>query len=456
MPSTAVEAVYQPRGAIKDAFRCHDPEVLVDGPAGTGKSFGMLWLLHIRALKYPGSRHVILRKWRTSLTQSALVTWEKGVQPKQVGVKFSHQDQEYRYRNGSVVVIGGLDKSQKVMSTEYDTAYVQEVTELEEQEWEDVSSRLRYGVMPYQQLTGDCNPSTDRHWLKQRWERGVITRIKSEHTDNPTLWDAEQQVWTERGVAYIDRLEKLTGVRYKRLRWGLWVSAEGMVYEDVWNASVHVVPRVRIPREWPRYWGIDFGYTHPFVCSFYAMDPDGRLIRYREFYKTQGLVEDHARAIIDLCQREHEPIPRAIICDWDAEDRMTLERHLIWPGTEQHLKTTNAYKGIGQGIQAVASRLRVAGDGKPRLMFMVGSLVKADPELLDQHLPLCTEEEIEGYVWDTSNGRAKGEEPVDRDNHGMDVMRYVVAHVDSVGKRRTRFRSGSAGGATGAYIWRPR
>ena len=51
---------------------------------------------------------------------------------------------------------------------------------------------------------------------------------------------------------------------------------------------------VLIPRDWPRYLAIDFGYTNPFVCLWAAKDTDGRLFIYRQIYKTKTLVEDHA------------------------------------------------------------------------------------------------------------------------------------------------------------------
>jgi hypothetical protein len=37
---------------------------------------------------------------------------------------------QYRYANGSMVAIGGLDNPTKVMSSEYDICYIQESTEL--------------------------------------------------------------------------------------------------------------------------------------------------------------------------------------------------------------------------------------------------------------------------------------------------------------------------------------
>jgi len=72
---------YQPIGAALTAFYSRAPEVLLSGPARTGKSRALLKLMHLRASKYPGSRHLIARKTRASLSESGLVTFEEKVLP---------------------------------------------------------------------------------------------------------------------------------------------------------------------------------------------------------------------------------------------------------------------------------------------------------------------------------------------------------------------------------------
>lgn len=417
---TARAKDFEPRGAALAVFTNKSPEVLLAGPAGTGKSRAALEKLHLCASKYAGMRGLILRKTRRSLTQAAMVTLEKIVLDPVDGVQFRTTEQEYRYPNGSAVIVAGLDKASKVMSQEYDVAYVQEATELTEDDWESLTTRLRNGVMPYQQLLADCNPDAPSHWLKHRADRGAVVMLESRHEDNPALWDDETGDWTDFGRVYIDKLDSLTGVRYQRLRLGRWAAAEGIVYEG-WDRAIHLLNPFPIPTDWPRYWAIDFGYTHAFICQWWAEDPDGRLYRYREIYKTQRLVEDHARDMLDLSKGE--PKPRAIICDHDAEGRATLERHL-------GMKTTPAKKTVQDGIQAVAARLRPAGDGRPRLFLVRDAVVERDPALDDAKRPCSTEEEFDGYVWDTRAGRKKGEEPVKENDHGLDALRYMVAHQD--------------------------
>jgi phage terminase large subunit len=182
-----------------------------------------------------------------------------------------------------------------------------------------------------------------------------------------------------------------------------------------------LIDRFPIPKEWPRYWSVDFDFTNPFVFQCWAQDPDGRLYRYREVYRAQKLVEDHARHILELTK--DEPRPQAIICDHDAEGRATLERHL-------RMNTEAARKDITAGIQAVAGRLKVAGDGKPRIFLLRDSLVERCPHCEEKKLPLCLEDELPGYRWNVDAGRKKGEEPIDKDNHACDCLRYCISHFD--------------------------
>ncbi len=395
--------------------------------------------MHICATLCPNLRALIVRKTRESVTESALVTFEEHVLPAGHSALDGPQRrmrQAYHYPNGSEIVVGGLDKPGKIMSTEYDLAYVQEAIELTEDAWEALTTRLRNGAMPYQQIIADTNPDKPTHWLKRRCDAGRSLMLESRHEDNPRLYVGG---WTVEGASYLSRLEALTGPRYQRLRMGRWVQAEGVVYEG-WDAATHLIDRFPVPPEWRRYWAVDFGFTNPFVCQWWAQDPDGRLYRYREIYRTQTLVEDHARAMLAASGWHHkagfegppaggEPRPVAVICDHDAEDRATLERHL-------GMKTVPAWKGVSDGIQAVAARLRPAADGRPRLFLMRDSLVGRDARRDEAKKPCDTAEEIDGYVWNVGGGRRKGEEPVKEDDHGCDALRYVVAYLDAQPRRK--------------------
>ncbi|GAG52456.1 unnamed protein product, partial [marine sediment metagenome] len=169
-----------------------------------------------------------------------------------------------------------------------------------------------------------------------------------------------------------------------------------------------------------RFRTIDFGYTNPLVCQWWAADNDGRAYLYRELYRTQTLVEDHAQTINDLTGGENI---ENTVADHDAEDRATLRRYDI--------VTAPADKAISTGIECVAARLRVQPDGKPRLFIMRDSLVGRDQRLFDTGKPWCTTQEFDGYVYPKSqDGKPVKEIPVQVDDHGLDCVRYGMMWLD--------------------------
>lgn len=457
---------YKPRGNCRLLLKCRDPEVLLSGPAGTGKSRACLEKVHAMALLNPGMRGLICRKAATTLSSTALVTWQKFVAKESIATGdvryYGGSAQEpacYRYKNGSVVNIGGMDKASKIMSSEYDIVYVQEATELTQEDWESITTRLRNWQVSFQQLLADCNPQAPTHWLKARADSGRTTLLDTIHEDNPILFGEDGSI-TINGAAYISKLDALTGVRLERLRRGRWVAAEGVIYTD-YSAPIHLIDRTDIPKvhpypeqwaldsrnlhrdplgipmSWKRYWAVDFGYTNPFVLQCWAEDEDGRLYLYREIYHTGRTVDQHARKILSLVTNDRgawtEPKPSAIVCDWDAEGRATLENTL-------GLSTEPAFKFVSEGIETCQRRFRIAGDGRPRIFLLRNALVEKDPTLEDAHKPTCTHEEIPDYVWkETKEGKAPKEEPVKENDHGCDAMRYIAAHRDT--SDRAIFRS---------------
>lgn len=380
----------------------------------------------------------MLRKTHVSMTNTGLVTYREIVAKNDIDaglVKWfggsGARPAAFIYSNGSTINVGGMDNPMKVMSSEYDVIYVQEATELNETEWEALTTRLRNNRISFQQLIADCNPDSPFHWLKKRCDRGATTMLLSKHEDNPTLYN-EDGTLTTSGAKYMQKLDNLTGVRKQRLRFGKWVAAEGIIYDE-FDHDIHVIDPFPIPEDWQRVWTVDFGYTNPFVCQCWAIDEDGRGYLYREFYMSGRTVKEHADKILSVVApggQWIEPQPSRIICDHDSGDRAVLHQAI-------QIVNNKAIKDVKPGIEAVMNRLKLAGDGKPRLYLVRNALVELDTELAEAGKPTCTLEEISSYVWDSTPGKVPKEEPVKANDHGMDAMRYFVADQDM--KRHIRF-----------------
>lgn len=421
---------FELRGGNAAFFESREPEVLLSGPAGTGKSLTALVKIDTLATRFPGSRHLIVRKTRSSLTESGLNTLERDV------LGFSHpmllrrptlrrMRQSYKYANGSEVVIGGMDKPEKTLSTEFDSIFIQEATELELPEYEVLLRALRNGRIvidgePFHQLMCDANPTYPHHFLRQRFTAGPLVNYPTRHEDNPRFFSRETNDWTPAGRAYLATLEHLTGHRRQRFLLGVWACAEGLVFDTF--GSHNLLPKGWTPpKEWPRYHSVDFGFTNPLCYQFWARDGDGRLYLYREIYKTQYLVEDLAKFVKAEVDAGTEPRPVAVIADpEDAEGRATFTKH-------SGLSTVVPDKTKKQaGIQAASKRFEVHGDGKPRLFIVEGACANPDRRLSEAGKPTCTQDELSAYVWHP-DGK---DEPIKEDDHGCDALRYLVFHLD--------------------------
>jgi len=381
-------------------FRRHEPELLIAGPAGTGKTYGALWRIHLAALKYPGMRAIMLRKVQEDLTASALVTYQQRVLGSgNFGVRAfggsKLKPAGFQYPNGSEILIGGLDKPEKVMSREYDLVYVNEATEITEEDWENLTTRARWGVMPYQQVFGDCNPQGPGHWLYKRTQRinpetgAVFTvMLNSVHEDNPALFDPKTNDWTDKGRAYISKLDNLTGFRRMRLRGGKWVAAEGVVY-PAFNRATHV--KAIDCAKWSAVLLVDVGTRNPTVVLTLRHGSD-RFHIEREVYRTGMSSDDIVDTVCDeaaRCKASHvvvDPSAAGII--------LSLERR----GLQVH-KANNEIKS---GITTVTTAL---------------SCLTVDPSCNG------TITEFETYAY-PKGGNAHSDIPAKVDDHAMDALRY--------------------------------
>lgn len=209
--------------------------------------------------------------------------------------------------------------------------------------------------------------------------------------------DALPPGWRER---YLGNLPP--DIRATR-QYGEFASVRGAVFPEFHRAT-HVVEPYEIPETWKRLRGIDFGYSNPFCCLWVAKDGDGRYVIYDEHYEAQQLIDRHAAAINERPWSRWAP-HEATYSDHAAQERAEL--------AAAGIDCTPANKDIRPSIEAIRTLLMVAGDGRPRLTIFrtCANLIR----------------ELPGYRWPTGSViRNPAEQPIDRDNHAIDAMRYAI------------------------------
>lgn len=418
-------------------------EIAIAGPGGTGKSRGIGHFLWWVMNTYPYARILVIRKTRVSLSEAFLKTWEQDVIPPGsevlVGPARAHR-QSYRLANESELAVGGLDNPTRLYSTDWDIIYVQECTELTEDEWERLRRGLRNWKVPIQMLLGDCNPESERHWLYRRFLDGRTRRLDSKHADNPKWYCAKKQEWTEEGVAYVNNLARLTGVRKRRLLYGEWVSAEGAVWED-WDESKNVINRPSgdlkmvmstLDVRWT-FASMDWGYTAAGVMQVWGVDGERRMYMLKEVYmggqQLEWWADKVVKAYVDYQLQ-------AVVADPSRPDAIKLVNDkLNDAGAPRLVRSANNRRttmgGDMGGLDMVRQYLRILPGGKPGLMILRDSLEQRDANLHEKGLPCCTVEEIPSYVYAQSEHGKLDTERTDPScaDHGCDSMRYAVSFI---------------------------
>jgi phage terminase large subunit len=342
---------------------------------------------------------VLVRKTYKSIAGSIGQTFDRVIAGAPVEKFGGEKVEKYIYANGSVLWVGGMDIADKVLSSERDFIFANQAEELELNDWELFTTRTtgRGAVIPYPQTFGDCNPSRSQHWIRQRAKDGKLKLLTSRHTDNPTLYD-DAGALTEQGKRTMAVLENLTGVRRLRLLLGQWASAEGAIYE-MFNQTVHVIER---PASEFRVWhlAIDEGYTNPAVILLVGEDSDGRWHVAREFYERGKLQSD-------VVTKAKEWFIESS-CDRAAVDAAAAG--LIADLQNAGVRAEGAKGRVLDGIAAIQNRLKVCGDGRPRLTVSPGC-----PNTIN---------EFESYEW-----QAEKDAPQKENDHAADALRYLNALI---------------------------
>lgn len=332
---------YRLYGRNLEFYNMRAPELMLSGPASTGKTISCLYLLDSLAREYPGFQGAILRKRRVDMDGSVLQSFKEKVLGPQtdVTVHGGEKAEWYDYPNGSRIWVGGLDKPGKVLSSERDGIYINQAEEVDLKDWETLISRAtgRAGHMrdeqgiPFGLLFGDCNPDAPTHWIWSRHMGGQLKLIESRHQDNPMLYDQATGLITPEGERTMERLGRLTGYRRARLLDGRWTQAEGVVF-DTWLDSENVTELAVYEKgAGPVFLLLDDGYSagsapdtrgrdphtgqyvadaHPRVLLLAQEKPDGHLDVFYESTACLKLSDDHLGELLATIQENGWDMPQ--------------------------------------------------------------------------------------------------------------------------------------------------
>jgi phage terminase large subunit len=284
------------------------------GAAGGGKSRGLLNKYFGRCQAFKGYKALILRRTFPELKRSLIrVSLENF--PKTEG-KYHETDHVWKFVNGSTLEFGYCESENDVtnyQSAEYDAIGFDESTHFTEYQITYMISRIR-GLNDYPKgIDLTTNPGNVGHAfhkeniidmlvpfqvgkvkMGERFYSGLFVPAKV--TDNKFLMEADPE--------YIQRLDALGENDRKMLRDGDWDVFAGQYFSE-FKRNIHVIEPFAIPKWWRKFRAMDYGMDM-LAVPWFAVDPTGNLIIYRELYESGLGLTDAARKVLEATPEDEE------------------------------------------------------------------------------------------------------------------------------------------------------
>lgn len=247
--------------------------LILFGGAGSGKSVFAVQKLLLRLTTEKGHRILAIRKVATTLSQSVYKLIQEQIQAFGIANEFSINKTEKVFTHlptGNEVICAGLDDPEKLKSiTGITCAWVEEATELDQEDFDQLDLRIRGNTATYKQIILTFNPVDERHWLKLRFEdnrpeNATVIRTTYEHNH---FIDEEYKTVLEQKASVNPNYYRI----YKLGEWGKLETQRPWAYN--FDRSKHVSDKAIFNPKLPVYARFDFNID-PFVGHFGHMWTD--------------------------------------------------------------------------------------------------------------------------------------------------------------------------------------
>lgn len=307
---------------------------------------------------------------------------------------------QLKFKDKTIQTLGAKDEGAvgKFQGLTASIMYCDEITLYPESIIDMIDTRLR---RPHSMGFAAMNPSHPNHKCKKWIDKATegdpnYYALHFALDDNPYISED-----------YKERIRNsASGLFYKRNVLGLWVMAEGAIF-DFFDKNIHVVKK---PPTAAEYWiaGIDYGASNPFTCLLIGVSTGKYTQSGPQMWVEKEYYWDHRKKkpkvnseLADDVQEFLEPYAvKNIYIDPSAE---SFQRELSRRG----LHIVHANNNVTNGIQKMCNDVRNG----------ICLICDSCPNLI---------REIEGYVWDPRESKRGYDEPLKENDHCVDALRYAL------------------------------
>lgn len=210
-----------------------------------------------------------------------------------------------------VMVFRNLDDPSKYKSSEFAIIGVDELTKNTRDTFDLLRFRKRWAGLAETKFIAGTNPGEIGHgWVKKLWiDRDFdpeLIPLKDQFAYIPATVDDNPHI----DQSYVQTLDSLPEQLRKAVRMGSWDVFAGQFFTE-FDRQKHVIPTVSrqdLPAHWANFRSIDVsGRSGNTSCHWYALDGDGNVWVYREYYWTGRDSDEHAEEIWKMSHTELAP-----------------------------------------------------------------------------------------------------------------------------------------------------
>jgi len=213
---------------------------LLEGGSRSGKTFIAIFIIIVRCLLMPGSRHLVARFRFAHIKQAICYdTMPKVLEAcgQTASCKLNKTDWFYEFDNGSTIWVGGMDdkeRTEKILGNEYSTIFLNEASQLSFDAYEMIVTRLNPSKGMSGKMIIDYNPPSIQHWGYKMFHKGKFpdgrpipeegyAKLLMNPKDNPHL-----------DPAYIKRISLLSEAKRRRFLDGGYSLDSGSLWKRSW------------------------------------------------------------------------------------------------------------------------------------------------------------------------------------------------------------------------------
>jgi hypothetical protein len=164
--------------------------------------------------------------------------------------------------------------------------------------------------------------------------------------------------------------------------YGEWQESSGLVYED-FDTEFHCIDRFKIPMEWTKYRAVDHGRVNPTACLCAAVNPEGDIFLFDEYYKADETISYNVNGIVEKCGNR---LVRSEVFDpqfkrFEEKWVKCRFRRTVLDSRSFAKKDENSNLTIGELYNKCGLRcLPASGQRDERAVPLVQELFRIDPE----------------------------------------------------------------------------